>query len=80
MPASSQKKPNTITKANIAATHAMLFKKTQQPVPTSAIFGALMDYPHLAHARHTERFSRLMVACVRKGMINPLELDKPVLN
>jgi len=80
MPATSIAKPNTITKRNIATTHAALFKRLRREVTPREIFTEIMDYPSLAHPRHTERFSRLMVVCVRKGMIDPAELEKPTLN
>lgn len=74
---SSVVKTNTITKRNIKANHDGLFKRLQREVKPRELFAEIMDYPALAHARHTERFSRLLVTCIRKGMIDPNELDKP---
>ena len=74
--ATSVKKSNTVTKENISNVHAELFKKTMVPVKPSAIFARIMDYPHLAHARHTERFGRLVVSCVLGGMIDPNSIEK----
>ena len=74
--ATSTKRTNTITKENISKAHAELFKKTGKEVKPVAIFAKIMDYPQLAHERHIERFCRLIVACVRKGLIDPLTIEK----
>jgi len=79
MPATAIRRKNTITKANIVAMHADLFNERHKPIEPKEIFVGIMDHPTIAHARHTERFGRLMIACVRKGLIDPVEVEKPSL-
>lgn len=75
--ATSIRRQNTITKQNIKSAHAVLFKQGNgKEVEPKDIFKQIMDYPHLSHSRHSERFARLVVACVRKGMIDPLTIAK----
>lgn len=64
--ATSPKKLNTITRENIARAAEECFRRSNgEKVKPAAIFSRLVDFPNIAHPRHTNRFMRLL----------PLEVD-----